>query len=416
MPDISTHTLSCGLPILIEHIQGVRSAACTFVLPAGVALDPKTSVGLSAIWSEMLMRGAGERDSRAQADAFDRLGCRRAIANGRRRLSISASMVGARLPDVLPLIVDTVRAPHLSAESLEPARQLALQAIESLPDDPTERTVIAARHRHLPFPFNRTTLGEAEHLRAIKHADVVDEWRARAVPTGSVLSVAGDVDEPTLLRDLDKLLNGWEGSFGDPDLAAGAPRGVCHIADDTQQVQIVVMHDAPEPTSDDAVLEKLVLAVLSGGMASRLFTQVREQRGLCYSVHAGYASIGPLGSVEAYVGTTPERAQQALDVLCEELVRINTAEGAITAEEFERARTGLKSRIVFSGESTAARAAQLAADYDIFGRGRPLEELTAKFDAVTLDQVNEYASRRSIGRPTIQTLGPVELAAPEGWS
>ena len=156
-----------------------------------------------------------------------------------------------------------------------------------------------------------------------------------------------------------------------------------------------------------------MINVLSGGMSGRLFTEVREKRGLCYSVSAGYRAERDFGAVTAYVGTTPERAQESLDVLTQELQRIHTPAGAITQEEFQRAVIGSKSRLIFSGESTGARAAALAADQHRVGRPRSLGELAEEIDRVTLDQVNNYLTRRSLGTPTIQTLGPAELTAPK---
>jgi predicted Zn-dependent peptidase len=146
-------------------------------------------------------------------------------------------------------------------------------------------------------------------------------------------------------------------------------------------------------------------------MSSRLFTEVREKRGLCYSVNASYTPTRETGTVTAYVGTTPERAQESLDVLCAELERIN-GDAPITREEFDRAVNGIKSRIVFSGESTRARARALAADYHNRGAARSLDEFAAQVDAVTLDALNEYASKRTLGKLTIQTVGPTPLTPP----
>jgi predicted Zn-dependent peptidase len=139
---------------------------------------------------------------------------------------------------------------------------------------------------------------------------------------------------------------------------------------------------------------------------------VREKRGLCYSVSASYAPGKELGSVLAYVGTTPERAQTSLDVLIAELERIMTAAGAVTEEEFGRAMIGMKSRLVFAGESTSARAASLAHDMHRLGRPRSLDDIARELDGLTLGRVNEYLSRRKLGRLTIQTLGPAALTPP----
>jgi predicted Zn-dependent peptidase len=147
-------------------------------------------------------------------------------------------------------------------------------------------------------------------------------------------------------------------------------------------------------------------------MSGRLFSEVREKRGLCYSVSAGYRPDRDYGVVTAYVGTTPERAQESLDVLIAELHRISTPEGRVTEEEFKRAKVGMKSGLVFSGESTGSRAVSLAADQRKLGRPRSLDELAQQVDAVTLDQLNAYLARRAIGAATIQTLGPRDLKSP----
>jgi predicted Zn-dependent peptidase len=112
------------------------------------------------------------------------------------------------------------------------------------------------------------------------------------------------------------------------------------------------------------------------------------------------------------VGTTPDKAQESIDVLVGELQRLTTPAGRVTPEEFARAKVGMKSGLIFSGESTASRAASLAADQRKLGRPRSLDELAAKIDAATLDQLNSYLARRTLGRVTIQTLGPKELRPP----
>jgi len=133
---------------------------------------------------------------------------------------------------------------------------------------------------------------------------------------------------------------------------------------------------------------------------------------LCYAVSSGYRADKDRGVVTNYVGTTPERAQESLDVLHEQLIQINS--GDVTQEELTRALTGLKSRLIFAGESTRARAASIAADQINLGRVRTLEEVVDKLSAVSLDQLNAYLRRRSLGKLTVQTLGPSALNPPSG--
>jgi predicted Zn-dependent peptidase len=414
MNAITTRQLDCGMPLLVESMSGVKSAGFSWLIPAGTATEPENRQGLCAMWSELLMRGAGSLDSRAHADALDRLGASRGTDAAGYHLRISGTMLGARIIEALPLIVDMVRRPRFDAESVEPVRDLALQALDSLKDDPSERASLAARIRHYPAPFNRSSLGTEAGLASITRDEIVSLWRDRAVPGGAILAVAGAVEADALASALNRLLSGWSGTA--PDFARGPvpARGYAHETDQSNQVQILLMQDAPTEANPTSLLEKIVVSVLSGGMSGRLFSEVREKRGLCYSVSASYAAGKDFGAVAGYVGTTPERAQDSLTVMLAEMNRINTPAGVVEPDEFARAVVGMKSRLVFSGESTSGRAASLAYDQHRLGRPRSLDEIARQIDAVTLDAVNAYLATRKPGRVTIQTLGPAPLTVPDG--
>ena len=398
--------LGCGLPLIVERMGGVRSAALTWLIPAGASCEANDRRGLASMWSELICRGAGDLDSRAHADALDRLGVNRSSSPGGLFLSVGASLVGSRLTDALPLIVDMVTRPRFDEQSIGPSRELAIQAIKSLEDDPYERAVIAARERHLPDPLGRSTYGDIAGLTAITRADITGGWASRARPEGSILAIAGDVAVEEIVPVLDELLEGWAGRADEPAQGATPARGRHHVEDDTNQVQIVLVHDAPREEDTDSMLERVITYVLSGGMSGRLFTEVRERRGLCYAVSAAYRSSRDFGVSTAYVGTTPDRASTSLEVLQAELERINTPEGQVTEEEFQRAIIGLKAGLVLSGESTAARASALASDVHKLGRPRSLDEVAERIDAITLDEVNGYAAKRTLGETTVVTLGP----------
>lgn len=413
MASIVTRTLSCGMPVLIEPMSGVRSCALTWLIPAGAGHDPDDRLGLSAVWSELLLRGAGDLNSRAHADACDAIGMSRSAESGPLFLRISATLLGDRLLDGLPLIADMILRPRFDPDSLDPARDLALMAIESLKDEPQERCSLLARSRHHRAPLNRSILGTAEGLGAITQADVVSEWTARAVPNGSMLGIAGAVDPDRTIDALERLLAGWSGARPEPTLGPIPSRGYAHEPDDSSQVQILLLTDGPADAHEDSLRQRVVANVLSGGMSGRLFTEVREKRGLCYSVSASYGADKRHGTIVAYVGTTPERAQESLDVLSAEMDRIATPDAAVTPDEYRRAIVGMKSSVVFSGESTGARAAAIVSDYYRRGRARTLTEIAAEIDRLTLPEVNAYLARRQKGLATIQTLGPTTLMPPD---
>jgi predicted Zn-dependent peptidase len=413
MNRITTRRLECGLPLIVEEMDGVKSAGLSWLIPAGTACEPEDRQGMATVTAELLMRGAGALNSRQHADALDRIGVGRSTDVGTYHVRIAATMLGDRALDALPLIVDMVRQPRMDAESFIPARDLALQSLESLQDDPRERAVVAARSRHFQTPFNRSPVGTHEGLTALTRDEIAAMWERHARPQGSILAFAGAVRADQLAARLDELLAGWSGAA--PDFTRGAQpvRGYAHETDQTNQVQVLLIHDAPAEPQPDSMLEKVAISVLSGGMSGRLFTEVREKRGLCYSVSAGYSSAREFGSVMAYVGTTPERAQLSLDVLLAELERINTPDGAVTPNELARAKVGMKSRIVFSGESTSGRAGALAYDFHRLGRSRSMDEIESDVERVTLDDLNAYLARRRLGPLTIQTLGPAALVPPE---
>ncbi len=411
MPTITTTTLDCGATLVVEKNFAVQSLALHFLIPVGDAHDPIAHEGRAPMWSELLLRGAGDLDSRAQADAFDMLGATRSTNNTRLYTKLASTMLADRFDDASALLADTIRRPRFEQASFDASRELCLQSLASLADDPQERCVLGARAKHYPSPLNRSGMGTEAGLASLTRDGLAADWSRFAQPDGAILAIAGNIDPAHAADRLNDLLNGWSGDRATMETGADAPRGYHHEHDDAQQVQIIVVHDAPREPSADVALERVLIGVLSGGMSSRLFTEVREKRGLCYSVNASYSPTKETGTVTAYVGTTPERAQESLDVLCAELHRIN-GEAPITREEFDRAVNGIKSRIVFSGESTRGRAASLAADLHNRGSARSLDEIAAQIDAVTLESLNAYAASRSLGTLTIQTVGPTPLTPP----
>lgn len=406
------------MPLVVEENPGVASAALTWYLPAGSATDPEERQGVAAMLAELVFRGAGGLGSREQADALDKLGLSRGCEVGGFHLRLSATMLASKLMPALPLLVDIVRRPRIDADQIEPVRDLALQSLAGLKDQPQERAGILLTNLHNHPPLNRSGMGTEAGLTAITREDLTRQWALRVKPRGAILGISGNVKGAEIAARLDQLLSGgadaWEGAAPEVTWTASTTRGSYHHEEEpSSQVHIYLSHEAPREGDPDAKFERIVNSVLSGGSSSRLFTEVRERRALCYSVAASYGTDKHWGRVSAYVGTTPDKAQQSLDVLSAELARITTPAGAVTAQEFQRAVVGYKSRLVFSGESTGARAAALAADVHRLGRPRSLAELAAEVDTISLADVNAYLARRKPASTTIVTLGQGRLKRPE---
>jgi len=406
MQQIERVDLECGLPIYVERLDGVQSAGLTWLLPLGSATDDADRIGTSPMLSEWIWRGAGGLDAKAHSEALDRCGAHRSSHVETYHLRIGVSMIGKRLNEALPLMTALVTDPGFEDGHFQSCRDLALQALDGLRDNPNHRSMLRVKQNHHPAPFNRTGLGEANHLRSLE-ADVCrDHWSKRAVPGGSILAVCGDVDCDVVVDQLNDLLSDWTGSAEEPSESVEAVRGYDPETEETAQVHIGLAHDAPAEPDEGSMLQRVATAVLSGGMSGRLFTEVRERRSLCYAVHATYASGRDRGALMAYAGTTPQRAQETLDVMVAELKRLR--EG-VDAAEFDRARAGLKSRFIMHGESTAARAGAAAHDHFLVGSPRTLDQLARQIDAITLDQVNAYVADHPYDRFTMATIGPEAL-------
>ncbi len=415
MSAIRVETLANGLRVAFEPIAGMATASLCWLVPVGTAGDPDGAAGEgeTTLLSELILRGAGSLDSRGFSDALDALGCNRRTTANAFHTIVTATLMGNRMADGLSLLVDTVRRPRLDQEHLDPVQRLALQALEGLTDDPQHLVMLRLAGRFLPAPYNRTGYGHADGLRACTMDRLRQSWRRRAVPKGSILAMAGAVDADALLPVLQRLLGDWEGQVSEPAVQGAAAGGVDHLALDTAQTHLALALPAPVDAHADANALRLASLVLGGEASSRLFTEVREKRGLCYSVGGSVALGRDRGMLQVYAGSTPQRAGETLACVLAELRRFGKG---VSHEEFERARTGMKSRTIMQGESAAARASAVAGDLFRLGRPRTLDEQAAEIDRLTLDGVNRaIATHWSDGwveRMTLATVGPAPLETP----
>lgn len=404
---IKQTTFSNGLTLVFEAMPWLPSVSFGLLLPVGALGDPAEQEGSATVLNDWLYRGAGALDSRQLSDTLDGLGVRRGGGAGTEYATLSASLLATSLPEALALYADIVRRPRLEAAEFEGARTLALQELASLDDNPTQRLFLALSERYFASAHGRSPYGSAAGLTALTPESVRADYARRISPQGAILSVAGGAEWETLKAQVEEAFGDWQGEAVSPAPVAVNPAHSEHLEADTSQVQIGVSYLAPAPDAAGWYENSLANAVLSGGMGSRLFAEVREKRGLVYSVMAVGRALKDFGYTLAYAGTTPERADETLEVLLAELRRIR--EG-VSAEELERARTGILSRLVMQGESSGARANVLARDSYLLGEPRPMQEVKAAIEAVTLEDLNRYLAGRPVLEPTVLTLGPKAAA------
>lgn len=407
---IHTFNLPNGLTIVVEPMPHLRSAAWTLLIDAGSATDPDGQSGAMELLNGMLYRGAGERDARALSNALDDLGVQRGGGVSTETTTLSGALLADDLPAALAIYADIAQRPQLPADEIDAERALALQAIQSLNDNPSQKLFVELSKIYFPGPFGRSTLGEPDELQRVDYAALKADHAARFRPQGAVLAVAGGVDPEQVRATVEQYFGNWQGS--PPPMPQPQVRTdplYQHVQQDTNQTQIAVAYGGYALEDPHYYHDRLALNVLSGGMGARLFTEVREKRGLVYSVFAAPRTYKGLGLTMAYAGTQPERAQETTEVLLNELRRIS--EG-VTQAELTRARTGLLASLVMQGESSGARARAMASDMYLIGRARTLEEIRAAVDAITLDELNNFLANTPPPAFTVLTLGPspVEVA------
>lgn len=406
---ILSHTYENGLVLVAEPMMSLESAAFTFLTPAGSVFDPQGRAGLATLTNELCMRGCGPRDNRQFVEDLDNLGVERGEGVSELHTNYRGATLAKNLAPALAIYADLLRQPHLPAEQLEPSRLVAMQELQSIEDDPSQKVMQELERRHYPAPWGRPSQGDREGLESITLDDIRNCHTQLYRPNGTILGVAGFINWDELRMLVGRLLGDWKPV--DPPAVQELERTARreHVEHESNQTQIAIAYDAVPYNHPDYFQLVGAVGVLSGGMSARLFTEVREKRGLCYSVYATMHSLKHRGSVFCYAGTGVERAQETLDVTLAELRRLS--EG-ITAEELARLKARVKSGLIMQQESSSARSSSLARDWFHLGHARTLDEVGALVDQLTPQSINNYLAANPPRDFTIVTLGPSALTIP----
>ena len=401
-----THTYENGLVLVAESMPSLESAALSILVPAGCAHDPPERLGLSTMACEMALRGAGSRDSRQFIEDLENLGVQRGESVSAAHTSFSAATLASNLPAALSIYADLLLRAHLDEDQLQAGRLVAIQELRSIEDDPSHKVMLEVRRRHYPEPWGRPSEGEMAGLEAISIDDVRDGYRRLYRPNGAIIGIAGNIDWPLLQDLIGNLLGEWKPlEIPQPRTASAGPRQE-HLPHESNQTQIGIAYPSIPFSHPDYIQASGAVGVLSGGMSSRLFTEVREKRGLCYSVYASYHTLKDRGCVMCYAGTTAERAQETLDVTLGEIRRL--AQG-VEPHELDRLKARVKSGLIMQQESSASRSASIAREWYHLGRVRPMEEIARLVDSLSCESLGRYLAANPPKDFTIVTLGPHPL-------
>jgi predicted Zn-dependent peptidase len=400
------HSFENGLTLLGEKIPAMQSAAMTLLLPAGSAGDPVHRSGSASVLSDLVLRGAGQRDSRQLTDYLDSLGLQRSAGASVYHTRFACAAVAERVIDSLPAYADIILRPHLPSEGFQAARDLALQSLAGLKDDPRQMLLVKLRESFLPFPLGRNSMGNTTDLKQLTLNSCRQEWKKRYNANGAILALAGNIDFPRI-RDIAAKHFAQLPKSSDHRMKLIWPsKPVHHVKQESEQTHIGIAYSAPPETDPDYYAIRAAMEAFGGGMSSRLFAEVREKRALCYSVWAGYTSLKSSGAILSYSGSSNDRAQATLDCILSEIHRLSKG---ITQAELDRAKIGLKAGTIMQGESTSARSGTIAHDFFMRGRIRPLREIEHEIDRLTIKRINGYLRDHPPGPFTIVTVGPKPL-------
>ena len=410
---IHTHTLANGMVLVGEVTDALQSAALTLMVPSGYSTDPSDRLGISSLLCDMVLRGAGERDSRSLVNDLEILGVERGESVGASQTSFSAATLATNFSDALAIYADLVRRPHLPKAQLEAGKLVCLQELRGVEDEPSQRLMVHLRSRAYPRPWGRSSNGTELGITQCSADEVVSHWSRNFRPNGTILGVAGNFDWPHLIDACESLFGDWSGSDSKPIEEAPSTVDEPHVQHDSKQCHIGIAFPSVPYRDPDYLRAWAVVGVLSGGMSSRLFTEVREKRGLCYTVNASLQTQLDRARVLCYAGTTAERAQETLDVTFAELLRLRDG---IQQQELDRLKARIKSGLIMQQESTSARSSAIARDWYHLGRVRTLDEVGQLIDALTAENINEFLTAHPPNEFTFATLGPQPLELPSELS
>ncbi len=407
--EITWNQLSNGMTVLVQPMPWLRTAAFSLAIRAGVDLEPNSLGGLSGLTCEMVQRGAGSHSSRELVAIQDNLGMDRSSG-----VSISTSNFGAAMPaeslqQAMQLYSQIVKNPHLPEDQLEDARMMCLQEIRANDDEPTHRVMQRLRQLHYGSHLGRSTLGTREGIAAITQNDLRDFFQSNYHAGDAILAVAGKVDTQQVFDWAETAFGDWKTLPAHSPPAATGTGTYEHLESPSSQTHIGFSFETIPYGHPDYFKMRAGIGILSDGMSSRLFDRVREQKGLCYTVTASCHSLKQHAGVFGYAGTTPERAQQTLEVTINEIEKLTEE---LTQAELERWQIRIQSLLIMEQESSASRASSLASDYYQIGRPITTQELETAIESLSVQQVRDYWVANPPRDYRIVTLGTSPLTPP----
>jgi predicted Zn-dependent peptidase len=381
--------LGSGVRVVTEEVPSVRSVALGLWVRTGSRNETPAQAGVSHFLEHLLFKGTPRYSAIEISELFDGLGASVNAATGKETTHLHARFLDEHADAVFDLLAEMLLDP--TYPEIDSERQVVLEEIAMYEDEPQDRVHdVLAEAVFGSHPLGRRVLGEAEVIASIPVPDIDAYHRERYAGPEIVVGAAGHLDHDRIVGLTERLVSP-SGRGGDqPDTALEGGARLCFHQKETEQYHICF--GAPGLRRDDE--RRFALAVLDsifgGSTSSRLFREVREKRGLAYSVGSYNEQFTDQGLVATYVGTREDNVEEACSIIGAELARLRAE--PVSEEELRRAKESVKGRLVLSSESTAARMTRISRA-TLFGLPiESLDQMLAKVEAVEVDQLTELAT------------------------
>ncbi len=379
-------------------------------LLAGASCDPDGRLGLARLTEETIDKATQNFTGRQLSDAFDAIGAGRGSGTGRESITFSCTVLPEHVERAVELHAEILRRPTFPDEQVRVAVDLAKQELFALQDDPQALADKLMGPLAYGPRLGRHTLGEVETLERITRVDLERFWRTYFQAGRIAFVIAGPVERARVVELLARHFDGFgdAGRLGRESFPLVFSPVTKHHDKDLKQEQIAICWPGVDATHREFPVQQAIIGILSGGMSGRLFTEVREKRGLVYWVGAWQETPRGAGLMFLGASTTPERCDVTYKTLLNEVDRLSED---LTNEELDRAVTGIVTSQETRGDTTRARCGEIASDLFFFGRPVPIEEKIARLQAVTVGDIHKYLATHPRNKLCVLTVGPRPLAS-----
>jgi predicted Zn-dependent peptidase len=403
------HTLSNGFRIVTEHMPGLKSAAIGVWVTAGGRNERLEQNGIAHFLEHMAFKGTTRRSALQIAEAIEDVGGYINAYTSREVTAYYARVLENDVALALDVISDIVLNPVFDPDEIEIERGVILQEIGQAYDTPDD--VIfdwLQEESYRDQPLGRTILGPADRVRSFTREDLAAFVAEHYAPGQMILSAAGAVDHVQLVALADRYFGALEPRAGAEVDRAQFIGGEARRNKALEQAHFAFALESPGYRDDQIYTAQIYSSALGGGMSSRLFQEVRERRGLCYTIFAQTGAYADTGAMTIYAGTSGEQIAELAHITIDEMKR---AADTMSPEEVARARAQMKAGMLMGLESPSNRAERLARLVQIWGDVPSLDDTIARIDAVTTGDVRDFAARMAAEAPAALALyGPVDAA------